>query len=110
MDRISTLVTGGGEGGAVRPTVASMVTSQAPLYVPACPGRLRPARARPVLRRARLVMRRGSSVGADIQLLPAVLPQRGVQPVGLGQLLGQRDLGHQKLRPGRAGEVMHLRG
>src|SRR5215467_5973986 len=78
MDRISSLVTGGGEGGAVRPTVASMVTSQAPL--------------------------------ADIQLFPAVLPQRGVQPVGLGQLLGQRDLGHQKLRPGPAGELVHLRG
>src|SRR5262249_28752501 len=107
MDRISTLVTRGGDGGAVRPTVESMVTSQAPLHVPACPGRLRTARALPVLR-AWLVMRRGRGVGADIQLFPAVLPQRGVQPAGLGQLLGQRDVSHEKRRPGRAGEVVHL--
>src|SRR5215813_170699 len=90
MDRISTLVIRGGDGGAVRPTVESMVTSQAPLHVP--------------------VMRRGSSVGAGIQLLPAVLPQRGVQPVGLGQLLGQRDVSHEKRRPGLAGELMGLHG
>src|SRR5215831_8052422 len=108
MDRISTLVTRGGDGGAVRPTVESMVTSQAPLHVPACPGRLRTARALPVLRRAWLVMRRGRGAGADIQLFPAVLPQRGVQPAGLGQLLGQRDVSHEKRRPGRAGEVVHL--
>src|SRR5215471_8681935 len=98
MDRISTLVTRGGDGGAVRPTAESMVTSQAPLHVPARLGRLRPARARPVLGRAWLVMRRGSGVGAEIQLFPAVLPQRGVQPVGLGQLLGQRDVSHEKRR------------
>src|SRR6266576_4391680 len=108
MDRISTLVTGG--GAVVRVPVVSITSSHAPLHVPACPGRLRPARAPPALGRAWWVMRRGAGPGADIQFFSAVLPQRGVQPVGLGQLLGQRDVRHEKRRPGRAGEVMHLRG